>query len=103
MAASLVPNTLIGARYRLERRVGQGGMAEVWLANDIALNRQVAVKLMKAHHDDDRIVTERFQREAQLSAALNHPNIVKFYDVLYILLIQIRFLKLQTLYLSKWK
>lgn len=81
MAASLVPNTLIGARYRLERRVGQGGMAEVWLANDIALNRQVAVKLMKAHHDDDRIVTERFQREAQLSAALNHPNIVTVYDV----------------------
>ena len=81
MAASLVPNTLIGARYRLERRVGQGGMAEVWLANDISLNRKVAVKLMKAHHDDDRIVTERFQREAQLSAALNHPNIVTVYDV----------------------
>ena len=81
MAASLVPNTLIGARYRLERRIGQGGMAEVWLANDISLNRKVAVKLMKAHHDDDRIVTERFQREAQLSAALNHPNIVTVYDV----------------------
>ena len=81
MASSLVPNTLIGARYRLERRIGQGGMAEVWLANDISLSRKVAVKLMRAQHDGDPIVAERFRREAQASAALNHPNIVTVYDV----------------------
>jgi len=81
MAASLVPNTLIGARYRLERRIGQGGMAEVWLANDISLNRKVAVKMMKSQHNDDPIVAERFRREAQASAALKNPNIVTVYDV----------------------
>ena len=81
MAASLVPNTLIGARYRLERRIGQGGMAEVWLANDISLNRKVAVKMMKAQHNNDPIVSERFRREAQASAALNNPNIVTVFDV----------------------
>ena len=81
MASSLVPNTLIGARYRLERRIGQGGMAEVWLANDISLNRKVAVKMMKAQHNDDAVVIERFRREAQAAGALSHPNIVTVYDV----------------------
>jgi len=81
MAASLVPNTLIGARYRLERRIGQGGMAEVWLANDISLNRKVAVKMMKSQHNNDPVVIERFRREAQASATLNNPNIVTVYDV----------------------
>ena len=81
MASSLVPNTLIGARYRLERRIGQGGMAEVWLANDISLNRKVAVKMMKAQHNDDPVVIERFRREAQAAGALSHPNIVTVYDV----------------------
>jgi serine/threonine-protein kinase len=56
-------------------------MAEVWLANDISLSRKVAVKLMRAQHDGDPIVAERFRREAQASAALNHPNIVTVYDV----------------------
>lgn len=81
MASSLVPNTLIGARYRLEKRIGQGGMAEVWLANDISLNRKVAVKMMKAQHNDDPVVIERFRREAQAAGALSHPNIVTVYDV----------------------
>ena len=81
MATSLVPNTLIGARYRLERRIGQGGMAEVWLANDISLNRKVAVKMMKSQHNNDPVVIERFRREAQSSATLNNPNIVTVYDV----------------------
>ncbi|MFM2114652.1 MAG: hypothetical protein RI908_393 [Actinomycetota bacterium] len=81
MASSLVPNALIGARYRLEKRIGQGGMAEVWLANDISLNRKVAVKMMKAQHNNDPIVVERFRREAQAVGNLNHPNIVTVYDV----------------------
>jgi serine/threonine-protein kinase len=81
MASSLVPNTLIGARYRLEKRIGQGGMAEVWLANDISLNRKVAVKMMKAQHNNDPVVIERFRREAQAAGNLSHPNIVTVYDV----------------------
>ena len=81
MSSSLVPNTLIGARYRLVRRIGQGGMAEVWLAKDTSLDRDVAVKVMRAHHDDDRVGNERFRREAKASAALSSPNIVTVYDV----------------------
>ncbi|MEY4159349.1 MAG: hypothetical protein RL743_1844, partial [Actinomycetota bacterium] len=68
-------------RYRLEKRIGQGGMAEVWLANDISLNRKVAVKMMKAQHNNDPIVVERFRREAQAVGNLTHPNIVTVYDV----------------------
>ena len=81
MSPSLVPNTLIGARYRLVRRIGQGGMAEVWLAKDTSLDRDVAVKVMRAHHDDDHVGNERFRREAKASAALSSPNIVTVYDV----------------------
>ncbi|MFM8388491.1 MAG: protein kinase domain-containing protein [Actinomycetota bacterium] len=81
MASSLVPNTLIGARYRLEKRIGQGGMAEVWLANDISLSRKVAVKMMKSQHNNDPVVVERFRREAQAVGNLSHPNIVTVYDV----------------------
>ncbi len=81
MSPSLIPNTLIGARYRLVRRIGQGGMAEVWLAKDTSLDRDVAVKVMRAHHDDDRVGNERFRREAKASAALSSPNIVTVYDV----------------------
>jgi serine/threonine-protein kinase len=81
MSPSLIPNTLIGARYRLIRRIGQGGMAEVWLAKDTSLDRDVAVKVMRAHHDDDRVGNERFRREAKASAALSSPNIVTVYDV----------------------
>ena len=81
MSPSLVPNTLIGARYRLVRRIGQGGMAEVWLAKDTSLDRDVAVKVMRAHHDNDNVGNERFRREAKASAALSSPNIVTVYDV----------------------
>jgi serine/threonine-protein kinase len=74
------PSTLLGARYRLDRRVAQGGMAEVWLATDIALSRQVAVKLLKPHLAADPVVSERFRREAIAVAGLSHPNIVAVYD-----------------------
>ncbi len=56
-------------------------MAEVWLANDISLNRKVAVKMMKAQHNNDPVVIERFRREAQAAGNLSHPNIVTVYDV----------------------
>jgi serine/threonine protein kinase len=72
--------TVLAGRYRLERRVAQGGMAEVWLATDTALSRQVAVKLLKPQLAADPVVAERFRREAIAVASVTHPNIVAVYD-----------------------
>jgi eukaryotic-like serine/threonine-protein kinase len=72
--------TVLAGRYRLERHVAQGGMAEVWLATDLALSRQVAVKLLKPLLASDPVVAERFRREAIAVASLTHPNIVAVYD-----------------------
>ena len=71
---------VLAGRYRLERRLAQGGMAEVWLATDLALDRQVAVKWLKPSLAADPIVIERFRREAVAVARLNHPNIVAVHD-----------------------
>ena len=71
---------VLANRYRLERRLGQGGMAEVWLATDLALDRKVAVKWLKPTLATDAVVAERFRREAIAVARLNHPNIVAVHD-----------------------
>lgn len=73
--------TVLGRRYRLERRLAQGGMAEVWLATDLSLDRRVAVKWLKPSLATDPIVAERFRREAVAVASLAHPNIVAVHDV----------------------
>src|ERR1700749_4773230 len=75
-----LPSTILAQRYRLERRLAQGGMAEVWLATDTALSRHVAVKLLKPALAADPVVAERFRREAIPVADLNHPNTVAVYD-----------------------
>ena len=80
MVAPFESHYLIGGRYRLERRVATGGMAEVWLALDEQLQRQVAVKLLKESIAKDPVVLERFRREAVALARLTHPNIVPVYD-----------------------
>ncbi len=67
-------------RYALLRRLGAGGMAEVHLALDQALGRQVAVKLLHPAYTADPLFVERFRREARAAAALNHPHIVSVYD-----------------------
>ena len=72
---------LLAGRYQLERRIGQGGMAEVWLALDLTLDRKVAVKWLKPSLATDPVVAERFRREAIAAASLNHPNIVAVHDV----------------------
>ena len=72
---------VLAQRYRLERRLAQGGMAEVWLATDLSLDRQVAVKWLKPSLATDPVVAERFRREAIAVASLNHPNIVAVHDV----------------------
>ncbi|MEZ5215210.1 MAG: protein kinase [Ilumatobacteraceae bacterium] len=71
---------LLAERYQLERRLAQGGMAEVWLATDLLLTRAVAVKVLKEALAADPVVAERFRREAVAVAGLNHPNIVAIYD-----------------------
>ncbi len=70
----------IGGRYRLERSIARGGMAEVWLATDTFLTREVAVKFLKPHMANDPVTAERFRREAVACAGLDHPNIVAVYD-----------------------
>jgi len=74
------PRRLLGGRYRLDRQIARGGMAEVWLGFDTFLNRQIAVKLLKPQLVSDPVVAERFRREAIVCAGLNHPNIVAVYD-----------------------
>ncbi|MEY2444519.1 MAG: eukaryotic-like serine/threonine-protein kinase [Ilumatobacteraceae bacterium] len=74
--------TILAQRYQLERRLAQGGMAEVWLATDLALTRQVAVKLLKPALAADPVVAERFRREAVAVAQLSHSNIVAVYDAI---------------------
>lgn len=78
-SSTLTP-TVLAQRYQLDRRLAQGGMAEVWVATDLQLSRQVAVKLLKPALAADPVVAERFRREAIAVASLSHPNIVAVYD-----------------------
>lgn len=70
----------IAGRYRLESRLGFGGMSTVHLALDLRLERRVAVKLLAEHLAEDPTFVSRFQREAQAAARLVHPNIVQIFD-----------------------
>ncbi len=67
-------------RYELGEEIGRGGMADVYLAHDRLLDRQVAVKVLSPEFASDRTNFERFRREARAAAGLNHPNIVAVYD-----------------------
>jgi len=71
---------VIAGRYRLEGRLGFGGMSTVHLAFDMRLERRVAVKLLAEHLAEDPTFVSRFQREAQAAARLVHPNIVQIFD-----------------------
>ena len=71
---------LVNERYRVERSIGRGGMAEVFLARDILLDRPVALKVLFPEFANDATFVERFRREAQSAANLSHPNIVAVYD-----------------------
>ncbi|MGI6102192.1 MAG: Stk1 family PASTA domain-containing Ser/Thr kinase, partial [Bacillota bacterium] len=72
---------LLGGRYRVLDKVGEGGMAVVYKAQCTLLNRIVAVKVLKSQYGNDADFVERFKREAQAAASLSHPNIVNIYDV----------------------
>ena len=73
-------NIIINDRYELQERIGRGGMADVFMARDLLLDRDVAVKILFPEHAVDPNFVERFRREAQSVAGLNHPNIVGVYD-----------------------
>ena len=72
--------TVFNDRYELHRKLARGGMADVFLARDLLLDRPVAVKVLFAEHARDETFVERFRREAQAAANLNHPNVVAVYD-----------------------
>jgi len=72
---------ILGNRYKLLERIGGGGMAVVYKAKCLLLNRFVAVKILRSEFTDDEEFVKRFRVEAQAAASLNHPNIVSIYDV----------------------
>jgi serine/threonine-protein kinase len=76
----LTVETLASGRYRVERTLGHGGMAAVYLAHDAELERPVAVKVLAEHLASDEAFRQRFLREARMAAKLSHPNVVHVYD-----------------------
>jgi eukaryotic-like serine/threonine-protein kinase len=72
--------SVVDERYRILRRIGSGGMADVWLAEDTHLQRQVALKVLHGRFAQDREFVERFRREAEAAAGLQHPNVVAVFD-----------------------
>jgi eukaryotic-like serine/threonine-protein kinase len=76
----LAENTIVDGRYRLLHRIGSGGMADVWCAEDTQLARPVALKVLNERFAQDEEFIERFRREAQSAAGLRHPNVVNIFD-----------------------
>jgi eukaryotic-like serine/threonine-protein kinase len=76
----LAEHETLDGRYRLVRRLGSGGMADVWLAEDLELSRQVAIKVLHDRFAQDSQFVERFRREAASAAGLMHPNVVGVFD-----------------------
>ncbi|MFG3225610.1 protein kinase [Kitasatospora sp. NPDC048194] len=72
--------TVLGGRYTLVEKIGGGGMGAVWRADDEVLARQVAIKILRAELFEDGTAVQRFRREAQLVAAIDHPGIVDVHD-----------------------
>ena len=73
--------TILGSRYEIIRKIGDGGMAFVYEAKDRLLNRIVAVKVLRPEFVDDEEFLAKFKREAEAVANISHPNIVNVYDV----------------------
>ena len=78
--AEVSEGSVVDGRYRVLRRLGSGGMADVWLAEDSHLQRQVALKVLHKQFAQDREFVERFRREAEAAAGLQHPNVVSVFD-----------------------
>ncbi len=78
--AEVKQDSVVDERYRILQRIGSGGMADVWLAEDTHLQRQVALKVLHSRFAQDQEFVERFRREAEAAAGLQHPNIVAVFD-----------------------
>ena len=76
----LRPGLVLAGRYRMIRHVASGGMGQVWEAVDETLERQVALKIMHPHTQDELALVERFRDEAKFAAQLSHPNTVTIHD-----------------------
>ena len=71
---------ILNARYRLDELLGEGGMAIVYQATDLMLERTIAVKILRKDFSESKAFQERFKEEAQAAANLTHPNIVTVHD-----------------------
>jgi len=80
MSGGVEPNTTIDGRYRVDYLLGSGGMADVYCATDLQLDRQVAVKVLYRRFAQDPEFVERFRREASAAAGLQHQHVVSVYD-----------------------
>ena len=78
--ADVAEGTVVDGRYRIQRRIGSGGMADVYSAQDSQLGREVAIKMLHRRFSRDLEFVERFRREASAAAALQHPNVVSVFD-----------------------
>src|SRR5574341_2230570 len=74
------PGTKLG-RYEIRSKIGEGGMGEVYLAEDVRLHRKVALKILPSELAANKDRMRRFEQEAQAAAALNHPNIAHIYEI----------------------
>lgn len=77
----MVTSDLLSGRYKIVQSLGEGGMADVYLAVDTIINREVAIKILRGELSHDPVTLLRFQREANAASKLNHPNVVQVYDV----------------------
>ncbi len=80
MSDRLDTDTVVDGRYKVERRLGSGGMADVYLATDLQLGRRVALKILYRRFSEDPEFVERFRREASAAAGLQHQHVVSVYD-----------------------
>lgn len=80
MTTSPALQQILGGRFRIDAKLGEGGMGAVFVATDLSIRRQVAVKLLRPELADDPVSLERMREEASSLAALHHPNVVQLYD-----------------------
>lgn len=81
MTQEMSPGQTIASRFRLERKLGEGGIGEVWAATHLLTRKRVALKFLKSESRENAAIVQRFMREARAASAVRHPNIVQVHDV----------------------